>query len=190
MMHEDLIDLDADALSLIEQARGMHEPAAGVRARVRGKLELSLAAGATVGWYSTAASATATKVLAAALSVGLAGTGLWYAEQRAALRRPASPAAKSALEASPRAAAASPLAAAPDATSTVPSALSSGARSAVSARRAAHADPSNSDRVGDLAAETQVLTSVNAALNRHDGAAALSLLDDYDRRFKPRILFA
>jgi len=31
---------------------------------------------------------------------------------------------------------------------------------------------------------------VNAATQRHDGAAALRLLDNYDRRFKPGILFA
>lgn len=190
MMSEDLIGLDADALSLIEQARSMHEPGPGVQARVRGKLKLSLAAGASVAWYGAAASATAAKLLAAALSVGMAGTGLWYAEQRSGPRRPASPAAKSVLEASPRAAAASPLNAELDVTGAAPATSASGTHSAVSARPALHAELSNSERIGGLAAETQVLTLVNAALNRHDGAAALSLLDDYDQRFKSRILFA
>jgi hypothetical protein len=186
----DLAGLEADALSVIAEARGAYEPLPGAQARVRHQLELSLAAGAAVTWYGAAASASGVKLIAAAVTVGLAGTGIWYAAEHGASRArssanvtSASANAKPAFEANLNAAQAA----------TEPS-NTSAAETAQATQPPTHAPPrqeaNGSSRVGDLAAETQALMQVNAAINRQDGAAALALLDDYDHRFKSRILFA
>jgi hypothetical protein len=189
MTRSDLAGLDADALSVIDGARGMHDPTPEVQARVRGKLELSLAAGATVAWYGAAASAMGTKLIAAAVTVGLAGTGLWYAEHRHALH------AQSVAESTPpRPAFEVNLHAAEptqdDAEPGNPNAEEPRTPDSSAGRLPQRAAVSNAGRIGDLAAETQALVQVNTAINHHDGAGALALLDDYDRRFKSKILFA
>jgi len=182
MTRSNWVALDADSLAVIAEARGMHDPAPGVQAKVRRKLELSLAAGATVAWYGAAASAASAKLFAVAVSIGLASTSLWYAEHRHAVHAHSSALSTpdgQAFEANLHPAEPTP------SDDTKPHAAP--APSASPVRLNPRPDVS---RTGDLAAETQVLMQVNAAINRHDGAAALALLDDYDHRLKSKILFA
>ena len=185
MTHEGLGGLSADARALIEEARHVHDPAPGVQARVRGKLQLSLAAGVGVAGYSALAGATSSKLLAAALTVGLAGSGVWYAHH-ARVHAHESPVLPT-CEPSRPAPTIVAVSGEPTARLAAPRVAS---RSPASGRVAPSAALSHADGRSGLAEETGVLVLVNSAIQRHDGAAALSLLDDYDRRFKPHILFA
>ncbi len=184
MTQEGLGGLDADARSLIEDSRHAYEPAPGMQARVRNRLQVSLAAGAGVAGYGALAGAASSKLLAAVVTVGLAGSGAWYAAHRSGSRTHASP-VQEAIEPKlrvPQVSARAVVVTSAPAAPVPPAAMHSPA-----AARAAfnHAQP-----IPDLAQETQLLRLVNAAIQRRDGNAALSLLNDYDRRFKPPLLFA
>ena len=169
-------ELDTDTLSVIDAARGGHEPNEMARARVRKGIEIKLAAGIALAIApATTAFAGALKVTAAVVAVGsVVGAGVYvvprYVSKPAPVRAPAprvaaQPAPVFIPEVSPPEIA-------------VPERVPPRAKRRVAAAPA----PAPVENASSLKEEIALLGAANAALGRGDFKRALSLLDDYDRR--------
>ncbi len=180
MNDQELPALDAESLSLLAQARDMLEPSAESRARVRWKLELGLVSGAAVAGYSASALATAAKLVGAVVALAAVGSGAWYLESRApiaAVPRSSAPLGLANASAAPRSA---PLKLEPPRPPAPPAPH----------RTLPRAEANTSPAAPSLSGEIELLQRANAALNRGDGSTALSLLTEYDRRYKSGRLLA
>jgi len=170
-------DLDADTRSIIDAARGGHDPNEMARARVRRGVEIKLAAGIALAvGPASSAFAGALKLTAAVVAVGsVVGAGV-YAYPRLA-REPA-PVHATATRVAHVAPAVTP----PPAEIEIPAPVVTTAR--VPAKRHAHvaAAPVVVENVSSLKEETALLGGANAALAHGDVKRALSLLEEYDRR--------
>ncbi len=169
-------ELGERARALIEAPRGAFEPAAANRARVRWRVERALAATERASdaprWRRPLVA-----LLAAAGVLGAAGgaAALAWSARRAGTSAQAPP---------PETAATAPLTAraaparpanepSPPAIVAAPSSPAPPATTRAAARRAP----------GELAAETALIASAQAATNRGQAGRALELLDQYERRF-------
>ena len=168
-------ELDGDLGSIIDAARGAHEPNEISRARVRRGVDVKLAAGIALAvGPATSAFAGALKATVAVVAVGgVVGAGVYalphhfskpapvraHAAQVAA--RPAPPELAPPIEA--------PEPAVPP------------RRAHIKHRAPAAAAPAPVESASALKEELALLGAANAALGRGDVNRALSLLDDYDR---------
>jgi hypothetical protein len=170
-------ELDADMRSVIDAARGGHEPSEISRARVRRGVELKLAAGIALAVGPTASAfASVVKVTAAVVAVGtVVGAGV-YAYPRLT--------AKPAVHVPATHVAARPARVEEPAPVEVeaPAPVTAPARVHVKHRAPVAAAPVVVENVSSLKEETALLGGANAALARGDVKRALSLLDDYDHR--------
>jgi hypothetical protein len=176
-------DLDTDTRSIIDAARGGHEPNEMARARVRKGLEIKLAAGVALAVGPTASAfAGALKVTAAVVAVGAVVTaGVYVAPRYLAKKQPARPTAAHV------ATHAAPVVTAPPAEIDVPAPAVAPAPRAHVKHRAPVAAPApvpveNVSSSFGLKEETVLLGGANAALARGDVKRAQALLEDYDRR--------
>ena len=168
-------ELDADTQSVIDAARGGHEPNELARARVRRGVEIKIAAGvALVVGPASSAFAGAIKVTAAVVAVGAVVTAGAYVLPKYSSK---------AAPARPVAAHVAPVASAP-AVVTLPAEAPVAPPRHVAIRHRAPAAPAPApvENVSSLKEETALLGAANAALARGDVKRALSALDDYDRR--------
>jgi len=171
-------DLDADTRSIIDAARGGHEPNEMARARVRRGVEIKLAAGIALAvGPASSAFAGALKLTAAVVAVGsVVGAGVYayprFATKRAPVHAPAARVAPAAPAVMPP----------PPVEIEITAPVVTTAR--VPARRHAHvaAPPVAVENVSGLKEETALLGAANAALARGDVKRALAVLDEYDRR--------
>ena len=168
-------ELDADTQSVIDAARGGHEPNELARARVRRGVEIKIAAGvALVVGPASSAFAGAIKVTAAVVAVGAVVTaGAYVLPKYSSKPAPVRPVA----------AHVAPVAAAP-AVVALPAEAPVAPPRHVAIRHRAPAAPAPApvENVSSLKEETALLGAANAALARGDVKRALSALDDYDRR--------
>jgi hypothetical protein len=175
-------DLDADTQSVIEAARGGHEPNELARARVRRGVELKIAAGvALVVGPASSAFAGAIKVTAAVVAVGAVVTaGAYVLPKYSSKPAPVRPVA---------ARVAAPVASAPVvAPLEAPEPVAPPRHVAIRHRAPAAPAPVPVENVSSLKEETALLGAANAALARGDVKRALSALDDYDRRSGSSVL--
>jgi hypothetical protein len=167
-------ELDGDIRSVIEAARGGHEPNELARARVRKGVEIKLAAGiALVVGPTASAFAGALKVTAAVVAVGtVVGAGVYvyprHASKPVPVRAPAAHAAPAAM--------------APPAEIVVPAPVVTRPRVTTKRRAPVVTAPAVVENVSGLQEEVALLGAASGALARHDVKRAMSLLDDYDRR--------
>jgi hypothetical protein len=172
-------DLDADTRSIIDAARGGHEPNELARARVRRGVEIKLAAGIALAvGPASSAFAGALKLTAAVVAVGtVVGAGV-YAYPRIATKR--APVHAPVVRAAPAPAPA--VMPPPPVAIEITAPVVTTAR--VPARRHAHvaAAPAPVENVSGLKDETALLGAANGALARGDVKRALAVLDEYDRR--------
>src|SRR5262245_33408329 len=172
-------DLDGDVQSVINAARGGHEPNEISRARVRRGVEIKVAAGIAlaVGPASSAFAGVALKVTAAVAVVGsVVGAGVYVYPRYVSKPAPARPAAAH-VAARP-----APAVSVPPAEIDVPAPVVTPPRAHIKRRAPVAAPPAPVENVSSLKEETALLGAANAALGRGDVKRALSLLDDYDRR--------
>jgi hypothetical protein len=170
-------ELDSDARSVIDAARGGHEPNELARARVRRGVELKLAAGVAlvVGPATSAFASAAVKVTAAVVAVGAVVTaGAYviphYQSKPAPVRAPAArvaPPVAVPVEVVPIEA---------------PAPVAPPRHVAIKHRAPAAPTPVPVENVSSLKEETVLLGTANAAIARGDIKRALSALEDYDRR--------
>ena len=172
-------ELDNETLSVIEAARGGHEPNEMARARVRKGIEIKLAAGIALAIApATSAFAGALKVTAAVVAVGsVVGAGVYVVPRYVSKPTPVrAPAPRVAPHPAPAF-----IPEAPPAEIAVPDRVVT-PRAPSKRRVAAAPAPAPVENASSLKEEIALLGAANAALGRGDFARALSLLDDYDRR--------
>ena len=173
-------ELDVDMQSVIEAARGGHEPSELSRARVRKGVEIKLAAGIALAvGPATAASAFAgaVKLTVAVVAVGtVVGAGVY------AYPRHASKPAPVARAVATRVAPPVPVVTAPPLEIEIPAAAVTPHRASIKRRAPVAVAPVVVENVSSLKEETALLGGANAALARGDVKRALSALDEYDHR--------
>ena len=172
--------LDTDMQSVIDAARGGHEPNEMARARVRRGVELKLAAGIALAVGPTASAfASAAKVTAAVVALGtVVGTGVYVYPRLAAKHAPARPAA---THVAARPASVEPVVAPVEVEMPAPVAPHV-MRPHVKHHAPVAAPPVVVENISSLKEETALLGAANAALARGDVKRASALLEDYDRR--------
>jgi len=172
--------LDADMQSVINAARGGHEPNEMARARVRRGVELKLAAGIALAVGPTASAfASAAKVTAAVVALGtVVGTGVYVYPRLAAKHAPGRPAA---THVAARPASVEPVVAPVEVEMPAPVAPHV-MRPHVKHHAPVAAPPVVVENISSLKEETALLGAANAALARGDVKRASALLEDYDRR--------
>lgn len=175
MSEHDPDGLSPETRALIAAARDAHEPTAAERKRVLEGLEAKLAAGVVATSFASTAYAAATKVIVGVVVAGGLSLGAMQAFQPAEPKTVSSvtPAVapevhEPVLEPDDEIAPAVPDASLAEEDVDMPG------RAARRPRR----------RAPTLSEETALLREVNGAINRGDGARALALLAQYDRRFK------
>jgi hypothetical protein len=172
-------DLDADTRSIIDAARGGHEPNEMARVRVRRGVEIKLAAGIALAvGPASSAFAGALKLTAAVVAVGsVVGAGVYAYPRLASRRAPVHAPAARVAHVAP-----APALMPPPAEIEIKAPVVTTAR--VPARRHAPvaAAPVPVENVSGLKEETALLGAANAALGRGDVKRALGVLDEYDRR--------
>jgi hypothetical protein len=173
--------LDADMQSVINAARGGHEPNEMARARVRKGVELKLAAGIALAVGPTASAfASAAKVTAAVVALGtVVGTGVYVYPRLMAKSDKTAPARPAATHVVARPA--PPEMSAP-ALVEAPAPVTPPARPHVKHHAPVAAAPVVVENISSLKEETALLGAANAALARGDVKRATALLDDYDHR--------
>ena len=173
-------EMDADMRSVIDAARGGHEPNELARARVRKGVEYKLAAGIAlaVGPTASVAFASAAKVTVAVVAIGTAvGAGVYVYPRLTAKPAPTRPTAQHV--------AARPAPVEMPAPAEIPVIAPPPARPHVKHHAPVAAPPVAVEKVSSsfgLKEETVLLGAANAALARGEVKRALSLLDDYDHR--------
>jgi hypothetical protein len=179
--------LDPETRALLARARGMDEPSDEQRSRVLKGLEVSLAAAATTGIASSALALTG-KAVVTVLALSVASLGTWYAVRsrpgqqseshrvehvekpvESPVRTPEPELLEPAQEAAP-----------------VLEQASERAQEQARPRRVPKRKTAKQE--ASLQAETELLRTVHAAINRGDGAGALELLHGYERRFDHGLL--
>jgi hypothetical protein len=171
-------ELDADMRSVIDAARGGHEPNEMARARVRKGVEVKLAAGIAlaVGPASSAFAGAAVKVTAAVVAVGsVVGAGVYVVPK--VVSKPAAVHAPAPRVTAPP----PPSVVAPEPVEVVP-AVAPPHRAPVKRRVAPAPAAAVVESASSLKEETALLGGANAALARGDVARAQMILREYDRR--------
>jgi hypothetical protein len=168
--------LDTDMQSVIDAARGGHEPNEMARARVRRGVELKLAAGIALAVGPTASAfASAAKVTVAVVALGtVVGTGVYVYPRLTAKHAPVRPVATHVV--------ARPAPVEPPALVEEPAPSAPRARAHVKHHAPVAAPPVVVENISSLKEETALLGAANAALARGDVKRATALLDDYDHR--------
>jgi hypothetical protein len=172
-------DLDNDVQSVIDAARGGHEPNEMARARVRRGVEIKLAAGIALAvGPASSAFAGALKAAAAVVAVtGVVGAGVYVVPKYVSKPAPAVHAPAPRVAAPP-----APVVVAPPVEIVAPEPVAH-PRAAIKRRvQAAPAPAPVVESASSLKEETALLGGANAALARGDVARAQALLSEYDRR--------
>lgn len=168
-------ELDSDLRSVIDAARGGHEPNEMARARVRRGVEYKLAAGIALVVGPASSAFGALKVTAAVVAVGsVVGAGVYAYPRLTARPAPVRPPATH-VAARP-----APVPEAPPAE--IETARVAPPRVHVRHRAPVAPAPLVVENVSSLKEETALLGAANAALARGEVKRALSLLDEYDHR--------
>jgi hypothetical protein len=178
-------ELDADMRSVIDAARGGHEPNEMARARVRKGVELKMAAGIAlaVGPASSAFAGAAVKVTAAVVAVGsVVGAGVYVVPKYVAKPVPVhAPAPRVTAPAAPVIAAPEPVEQV-EQVGQVAMVRQPVHRAVIKRRVAPAAAAAVVESASSLKEETALLGGANAALARGDVARAQTILREYDRR--------
>jgi len=170
-------ELDSDIGSIINTARGAHEPNELARARVRKGVEVKLAAGIALAvGPATTAFAGALKATVAVVAVGgVVGAGVYviprHFSRQAPVRTPATHVA-----ARPAPDVVAPPAEIPEVVVTPPR------RAHVKHHAPVAVAPAPVENASALKEELTLLGAANAALGRGDVKRAQALLEDYDHR--------
>jgi hypothetical protein len=175
MSEGELPPLDPELRALIDAAHDVHDPAPVQRTHTFARLEAKIAAGAVGGTASALAWASSAKAAVVVCGVvAIAVAALLHA--RVETPSPRGPAPRAATRQEQSAAAPSALPTTVEDDDAQDATQRERTESVEPLRQKEHALPS-------LDGETDLLRAANAALNRADGARALKLLAQYDRRF-------